>query len=116
MTEDETTARLREMMPLCATLGLRAEKYAADAVSLSLDWSPALCTTNGLIHGGVIMALADSAGGACALLNLPLGCRRDRHHRVENQLPPRRQGGYRHRHRGAAASRRDHDRCRDIRA
>lgn len=71
MSQDETTARLREMMPLCATLGVRAERYAADAVSLSLDWSPALCTTGGLIHGGVIMALADSAGGACALLNLP---------------------------------------------
>lgn len=38
---------------------------------LSLDWAPHLCTVGGILHGGVIMALADSAGGACALLNLP---------------------------------------------
>jgi uncharacterized protein (TIGR00369 family) len=58
-------------MPLCATLGVRADKYAAEEVVLSLDWAPELCTTHGILHGGVIMALADSAGGACALLNLP---------------------------------------------
>ena len=58
-------------MPLCATLGVRADKYAAEQVELSLDWSPALCTTGGILHGGVIMALADTAGAACALLNLP---------------------------------------------
>lgn len=58
-------------MPFCATLGVRAEKYTAGKVGLSLDWAPGLCTTNGILHGGVIMALADSAGAACALLNLP---------------------------------------------
>jgi uncharacterized protein (TIGR00369 family) len=58
-------------MPFCATLGMRADKYTAQEVELSLDWAPGLCTTNGILHGGVIMALADSAGGACALLNLP---------------------------------------------
>src|SRR5260370_5656098 len=59
-------------MPLCATLGVRAEEYTADQVVLSLDWSPSLCTANGILHGGAIMALADSAGGACAFLNLPV--------------------------------------------
>jgi uncharacterized protein (TIGR00369 family) len=58
-------------MPLCATLGVRADKYTAEEVALSLDWAPALCTADGILHGGVIMALADSAGAACALLNLP---------------------------------------------
>jgi hypothetical protein len=113
MTEDETTARLHEMMPLCATLGVRAEKYTADAVSLSLDWSPALCTTNGLIYGGVIMALADSAGGACALLNYP---RTPSGLRPSSQRPTssRRHGWHCDRRRGAAASRRNHDRCRDL--
>jgi uncharacterized protein (TIGR00369 family) len=36
-----------------------------------MDWAPNLCTANGILHGGAIMALADSAGAACALLNLP---------------------------------------------
>ena len=60
-------------MPLAETLGIRADEYAADRVVLSLEWAPSLCTAGGLLHGGVIMALADSAGGACALLNLPAG-------------------------------------------
>src|SRR5256885_11081420 len=58
-------------MPLAATLGIRTDEYIADRVVLSLDWSPSLCTAHGILHGGVIMALADSAGGACAVLNLP---------------------------------------------
>lgn len=68
---DDVTAELRRLMPLAETLGMRAGVYAADAVELSLEWSPSLCTAGGILHGGVIMALADSAGGACALLNLP---------------------------------------------
>jgi len=71
MKEHTATELIHEAMPLCATLGVRAEMYEPEEVVLSLDWSPALCTTNGILHGGVIMALADSAGAGCALLNLP---------------------------------------------
>lgn len=71
MADQAATALIRQAMPFCATLGVRADKYTAQEVELSLDWAPELCTTNGILHGGVIMALADSAGGACALLNLP---------------------------------------------
>ena len=73
MTDESTTALLHQTMPLCASLGMRADRYEAAGVALTLDWSPALCTSNGLLHGGVVMALADSAGGACAFLNLPQG-------------------------------------------
>lgn len=71
MAQQDATAVIREFMPLCATLGVRAEEYTADRVVLSLEWAPSLCTGNGILHGGAIMALADSAGGACAFLNLP---------------------------------------------
>lgn len=60
-------------MPLAATLGIRVDVYTAEKVALSIDWAPSLCTSGGVLHGGVVMALADSAGGACALLNLPEG-------------------------------------------
>ena len=70
---DDVTAELRRLMPLAETLGMRAVVYTADTVELTVDWSPSLCTAGGILHGGVIMALADSAGGACALLNLPDG-------------------------------------------
>ena len=59
-------------MPLARTLGIRTDESTAERVVLSLDWAPQLCTAGGILHGGVIMALADSAGGACALLNLPV--------------------------------------------
>jgi 1,4-dihydroxy-2-naphthoyl-CoA hydrolase len=58
-------------MPLAATLGIRSDEYTPDRVVLSLEWAPSLCTAGGILRGGLIMALADSAGGACALLNLP---------------------------------------------
>ena len=67
----DTRRVLEEMMPLATTLGIRTDEYGAERVVLSLEWAPALCTANGILHGGVIMTLADSAGGACALLNLP---------------------------------------------
>src|SRR5262249_39135657 len=60
-------------MPFCDVLGVRALCNEFDGVELELDWSAALCTTAGLLHGGAIMALVDSAGGACAFANLPEG-------------------------------------------
>lgn len=58
-------------MPLCATLGIRALSLTAEEVILALDWAPELCTSGDVMHGGALMALADSAGAACAFLNLP---------------------------------------------
>jgi len=54
-------------------LGITASEFAPDRVVLHLDWQAALCTSAGLLHGGVLMALADSAGAASAFLNLPEG-------------------------------------------
>jgi uncharacterized protein (TIGR00369 family) len=52
---------------------MRAEAFTAETVTLALDWAESLCTSGGLLHGGALMALADSAGGASAFLNLPEG-------------------------------------------
>lgn len=70
---DAITAFLHQAMPLCATLGMRGTRNDRDGVDLELDWRPDLCTSAGLLHGGVVMALADSAGGALAFANLPEG-------------------------------------------
>lgn len=67
------TDLLHASMPLCRALGMRAVVGTPELVQLELDWSAELCTSGGLLHGGAVMALADSAGGACAFLNLPAG-------------------------------------------
>lgn len=68
---DELTATLNGMMPLGTLLGITAHRMDPDETVLSMPWRADLCTTGGLLHGGAIMALADSAGGACAFANLP---------------------------------------------
>jgi 1,4-dihydroxy-2-naphthoyl-CoA hydrolase len=68
-----TTEFIRTAMPLCALLGIEASEGSSERVVLTLDWRPELCTTAGLLHGGAVMALADSAGAACAFYNLPEG-------------------------------------------
>ena len=75
MNSNAATQTIRELMPLAETLGMRADDYRPERVVLSLDWSPGLCTAGGTLHGGVITALADSAGGTCAMLNLPEGAK-----------------------------------------
>lgn len=73
MPDDEITAFIRSAMPLCAHLGITAETQTAQEVRLTLEWAPHLCTIGGLVHGGALMVLADSAGAACAFANLPDG-------------------------------------------
>ncbi|BAN00880.1 PaaI family thioesterase [Ilumatobacter coccineus] len=74
MTEStDATSFIRSAMPLCDTLGISAMAMTPERVELTMDWTDALCTSGGLLHGGALMALADSAGGASAFLNLPEG-------------------------------------------
>jgi uncharacterized protein (TIGR00369 family) len=68
------TSQVNEQMPLGATLGIRTNG-GPEEVEATLAWSPELCTAGGVLHGGVLMALADSAGAVCAFLNLPEGGR-----------------------------------------
>jgi 1,4-dihydroxy-2-naphthoyl-CoA hydrolase len=62
---------LLDLMPLTRTLGASFSRYDKEEVRARLHWAPGLCTVSGLLHGGAVMALADSTGGACAFLNLP---------------------------------------------
>jgi len=68
-------AELVAMMPFTAGLGVVLDAAEPDEVRGRLAWAPELCTTGGLMHGGALMALADSLGGICAFLNLPSGAR-----------------------------------------
>jgi hypothetical protein len=61
------------MMPFAADLGVGLETASPDRVVAVLPWAPRLCTTSGVLHGGALMALADSAGALVAFLGLPDG-------------------------------------------
>jgi len=61
------------LMPFAAHLGLRVLSADADHAEAQLDWAPQLCTSGGILHGGVLMAVADSVGAAVTFLGLPQG-------------------------------------------
>jgi 1,4-dihydroxy-2-naphthoyl-CoA hydrolase len=63
----------QDAMPFGRLLGIEAVEAGPDEVRLRLAWREDLCTAGGLMHGGALMVLADSAGGVCAFLNLPDG-------------------------------------------
>ena len=73
MTDVAATEMIQALVPLCVTLGITADAAGPDGVVLSLDWAPNLCTGGDVLHGGIVMALADSSGAVCAFLNLPQG-------------------------------------------
>ena len=61
------------IMPFAAELGVQVIDSRPDEVTLRIEWSERLCTTAGVMHGGALMSLADTAGALCAVLNLPPG-------------------------------------------
>jgi uncharacterized protein (TIGR00369 family) len=74
MEKPEITELVNTQMPLGATLGIRTFG-GSEEVDATIGWSEALCTAGGVLHGGVLMTLADAAGAVCAFLNLPEGAR-----------------------------------------
>ena len=69
MTPDE----LLSSMPFAVAAGIEIETASADEVTGRLTWAADRCTIGGALHGGALMALADSLGAICAFLNLPEG-------------------------------------------
>jgi 1,4-dihydroxy-2-naphthoyl-CoA hydrolase len=49
-------------MRLAGTLGAIFFRYAKEEVRARVDSAPGPCTAGGLLHGGAVMALADSTG------------------------------------------------------
>src|SRR5205823_4088042 len=67
------TEALVGIMPFVDVLGARMMRAEPGQVMARLAWDATRCTTGGALHGGALMALADTTGGACAFLNLPEG-------------------------------------------
>jgi uncharacterized protein (TIGR00369 family) len=64
---------LAALMPFATDLGITLAEASADRVVAQLAWAPRLCTAGGVMHGGVLMSLADSAGALVAFLGLAEG-------------------------------------------
>ncbi|GAA3938148.1 PaaI family thioesterase [Actinomadura viridis] len=67
------TDPLIDAMPFARELGVEIDAAGPGEVTGRLAWAPERCTAGGVMHGGALMALADSLGAACAFLNLPPG-------------------------------------------
>jgi uncharacterized protein (TIGR00369 family) len=71
--EEQLDQALAPLLP--GQLGIRIEKATPEEVVGSLVVEERLCTYGGILHGGSLMALADTVGGVGAFLTLPPGTR-----------------------------------------
>lgn len=54
-------------------LGIRFTEATRDRVVAELSYRPELTTAGGSLHGGTLMAFADTIGAAATVMNLPPG-------------------------------------------
>jgi uncharacterized protein (TIGR00369 family) len=69
--DEEQTRLMRQTVPFASVLGIEVIRSRPDEVRARVAWQPDRCTTGGVLHGGVIMSLADTTGAICAFQNLP---------------------------------------------
>ena len=56
-------------------MGVQLTEASADRVVATLKVRPDLCTTGQILHGGAVMAFADTLGAVGTFMNLPEGKR-----------------------------------------
>lgn len=60
-------------VPFADTLDISVAELTTECVTATMAWAEHLCTTGGILHGGALMAFADTVGALCAIANLPRG-------------------------------------------
>jgi len=81
----------RDILPFAKLLGIRFLTATPECVTAEMKVREDMCTRPGVLHGGAMMALADTMGGCATSLNLRDGAT-DHHHRIEDQLHCARDG------------------------
>lgn len=66
-------AALVTHIPFATMLGVSVEEVTPQKVTGTMSWAEDRCTTGGIMHGGALMAFADTIGAVCAVVNLPPG-------------------------------------------
>lgn len=69
------TALSADIIPFAKTMGVEIVEASPERVIGKLVVRPDLCTTGGTLHGGAVMAFADSLGAIGAYLSLPEGAK-----------------------------------------
>ncbi|MGQ0533964.1 MAG: PaaI family thioesterase [Caulobacteraceae bacterium] len=69
------TAISADIIPFAKAMGVEVVEASPQRVIGKLVVRPDLCTTGGALHGGAVMALADSLGAIGAYLSLPEGAK-----------------------------------------
>jgi len=70
----DALSRLNDaMLPFASLLGINFTEAAAERVRATMMVREDLCTRPAVLHGGAIMAFADTLGAAGTILNLPEG-------------------------------------------
>lgn len=72
-TQQEIEAIVHDLPPFGLALGLRFTTITPDRLVAEMAVETRHTNRNGVLHGGAIMAFADSIGGAAAMINLPEG-------------------------------------------
>jgi uncharacterized protein (TIGR00369 family) len=62
-----------QMLPFAELLGIEFTGAAPDRVTAEMMVRPDLCTRPAVLHGGAVMAFADTLGATGTILNLPEG-------------------------------------------
>jgi len=62
---------MRNRRAAAGLLGIELTEVTAERVSCEAQVRAELCTLGGILHGGAVMALADTLGAVGAFLNLP---------------------------------------------
>jgi uncharacterized protein (TIGR00369 family) len=65
--------KLAHKLPFAELLGIRVTEATADRVVAEMQVRPELCTNPAVLHGGAVMAFADTLGALGTIANLPEG-------------------------------------------
>src|SRR3954468_17999359 len=70
---DELERLKQSTLPFAERLGIHYTSASKERVTAELRVRDELCTRPAVLHGGAIMAFADTVGAAATILNLPEG-------------------------------------------
>jgi len=62
-------------LPFAEVLGLKSTEASETGVKAEMVVRPELCTRPAILHGGAVMAFADTLGAVGTFVNLPKGAR-----------------------------------------